>query len=120
MLNWYVYVSLIMLIVLLIIGLPIPLVMFGTTLFLVIFGGYSIDMLFPNAYTRLNSMTMVAFPLFIIAGGFIERGGIGEHLVNFVNLLLGSSAAQSVILMAIVIALTAIQFRYVEKKVHYG
>lgn len=45
MLNWYVYVSLIMLIVLLIIGLPIPLVMFGTTLFLVIFGGYSIDML---------------------------------------------------------------------------
>lgn len=75
MLNWYVYVSLIMLIVLLIIGLPIPLVMFGTTLFLVIFGGYSIDMLFPNAYTRLNSMTMVAFPLFIIAGGFIERGG---------------------------------------------
>ena len=32
---------------------------------------------------------------------------------------LGGSAAQSVILMIIVIALTAIQFRYVEKKVHY-
>jgi sn-glycerol 3-phosphate transport system permease protein len=32
---------------------------------------------------------------------------------------LGSSAAQSVILMIIVIALTAIQFRYVEKKVTY-
>jgi sn-glycerol 3-phosphate transport system permease protein len=32
---------------------------------------------------------------------------------------LGSSAAQSVVLMVIVIALTAIQFRYVEKKVHY-
>lgn len=39
---------------------------------------------------------------------------------GFVNLLLGSSAAQSVILMVIVIALTAVQFRYVEKKVHYG
>ncbi|WP_353644534.1 sn-glycerol-3-phosphate ABC transporter permease UgpA [Mesorhizobium sp. WSM2239] len=39
---------------------------------------------------------------------------------GFVNLILGDSAAQSVILMAIVIALTAIQFRYVEKKVHYG
>ena len=37
-----------------------------------------------------------------------------------VNLLLGDSAAQSVILMVIVIALTAVQFRYVEKKVHYG
>jgi sn-glycerol 3-phosphate transport system permease protein len=31
----------------------------------------------------------------------------------------GSSAAQSVVLMAIVIALTVIQFRYVEKKVQY-
>jgi sn-glycerol 3-phosphate transport system permease protein len=39
---------------------------------------------------------------------------------GFVNLILGSSAAQSVILMVIVIALTAIQFRYVERKVHYG
>jgi sn-glycerol 3-phosphate transport system permease protein len=32
---------------------------------------------------------------------------------------LGGSAAQSVILMAIVIGLTAIQFKYVERKVHY-
>jgi sn-glycerol 3-phosphate transport system permease protein len=32
---------------------------------------------------------------------------------------LGGSAAQSVVLMVIVIALTALQFRYVEKKVHY-
>ena len=32
---------------------------------------------------------------------------------------LGGSAAQSVILMAIVIALTAVQFRYVERRVHY-
>jgi sn-glycerol 3-phosphate transport system permease protein len=32
---------------------------------------------------------------------------------------LGSSAAQSVVLMAIVIALTAIQFRYVERRVQY-
>ncbi|CAH1660989.1 sn-glycerol 3-phosphate ABC transporter membrane subunit UgpA [Hyphomicrobiales bacterium] len=39
---------------------------------------------------------------------------------GFVNLMLGSSAAQSVILMGIVIALTAIQFRYVERKVHYA
>lgn len=35
------------------------------------------------------------------------------------NLNFGSSAAQSVILMAVVITLTMIQFRYVERKVHY-
>lgn len=38
---------------------------------------------------------------------------------GFKNGDLGSSAAQSVVLMTIVIALTFIQFRYVEKKVQY-
>ena len=38
---------------------------------------------------------------------------------GFVGLNLGSSAAQSVILMIIVMALTFIQFRYVERKVTY-
>ncbi len=35
------------------------------------------------------------------------------------NLNFGSSAAQSVILMAIVVALTVIQFRFIERRVHY-
>ena len=39
---------------------------------------------------------------------------------GIVGLDLGSSAAQSVILMAIVIGLTAIQFRFVERRVHYA
>ncbi len=39
---------------------------------------------------------------------------------GFVNLIMGDSAAQSVILMVIVIALTAVQFRYIERRVHYG
>jgi sn-glycerol 3-phosphate transport system permease protein len=36
-----------------------------------------------------------------------------------VNLDLGSSSAQSVVLMLAVIALTAIQFRFIERRVHY-
>ncbi|WP_299400358.1 sn-glycerol-3-phosphate ABC transporter permease UgpA [Pelagibius sp.] len=38
---------------------------------------------------------------------------------GFVGLDLGGSAAQSVILMLIVIALTVVQFRYIERKVEY-
>ena len=38
---------------------------------------------------------------------------------GFVNLNMGSSAAQSVILMGIVIVLTVIQFRYIERRVNY-
>jgi sn-glycerol 3-phosphate transport system permease protein len=38
---------------------------------------------------------------------------------GFKALDLGSSAAQSVVLMVILVALTVVQFRYVEKRVHY-
>ena len=38
---------------------------------------------------------------------------------GFVGLDLGGSAAQSVILMFLVIAMTVVQFRYVERKVEY-
>jgi len=38
---------------------------------------------------------------------------------GFIGLDLGSSAAQSVILMVMIIAMTVVQFRYVERKVEY-
>jgi len=38
---------------------------------------------------------------------------------GFLSLDLGGSAAQSVVLMAVVISLTVIQFRFIERKVHY-
>jgi sn-glycerol 3-phosphate transport system permease protein len=36
------------------------------------------------------------------------------------NLDLGGSAAQSVVLMLMVVALTVLQFRFVERRVHYA
>jgi sn-glycerol 3-phosphate transport system permease protein len=56
------------------------------------------------------------------------RGGPGESTTTliykvyndgFIGLNLGGSSAQSVILMVVVIVLTLLQFRYVEKKVTY-
>jgi sn-glycerol 3-phosphate transport system permease protein len=41
------------------------------------------------------------------------------YVDGVVNLDLGGSSAQSVILMVIVSALTALQFRYIERRVHY-
>lgn len=38
---------------------------------------------------------------------------------GFIGLDLGGSAAQSVVLMAIVITLTVVQFRFIERRVHY-
>jgi sn-glycerol 3-phosphate transport system permease protein len=58
----------------------------------------------------------------------LTQGGPGTSTVTLIyrvyvdgnnNLNLGASSAQSVILMAVVMLLTLIQFRYVERKVHY-
>lgn len=38
---------------------------------------------------------------------------------GYINLDLGSSAAQSVVLMAVVILITVVQFRFIERRVHY-
>jgi sn-glycerol 3-phosphate transport system permease protein len=38
---------------------------------------------------------------------------------GFIGLNLGSSAAQSVVLMALIVIITVLQFKYVERKVQY-
>ncbi len=56
------------------------------------------------------------------AGGPAQATNILVYKVfndGFIGLDLGGSAAQSAILMAIVIALTVVQFRYIERKVEY-
>ena len=39
---------------------------------------------------------------------------------GFVAMDIGSSSAQSVVLVLVVVSLTLLQFRYLEKKVHYA
>ena len=38
---------------------------------------------------------------------------------GFIGLNLGSSAAQSIVLMSLIILITVLQFKYVERKVQY-
>jgi len=58
----------------------------------------------------------------------LTKGGPGQatttliyrvYIDGRVNLDIGSSSAQSVVLMVVVIALTMMQFRYIERRVHY-
>jgi len=73
------------------------------------------------------NMVYAFFDTFAIIDA-ITQGGPGKDTATLVyrvyfdgfrGMDFGSAAAQSVVLMAIVIALTVVQFRYVEKKVHY-
>jgi sn-glycerol 3-phosphate transport system permease protein len=85
-------------------------------------------MLSPTTFFLLViNMVYAFFDTFSIIDA-TTQGGPGQDTMilvykvyndGFKNGDLGGSAAQSVVLMAIVIALTVIQFRYVEKKVQY-
>lgn len=67
------------------------------------------------------------FEVFAIIDAVTKGGPAGAtnvlvykvYMDGFVNLDLGSSAAQSVILMAFALLLTLLQFRYVERRVNY-
>ena len=87
--NAAVVISIILLLILLMVGIPVPTAFFGTTLFLIVTCGYTPDFLVPYGYAKTSNYVLLAMPLFIIAGGIIEKSDLGAHLVNFVNMLVG-------------------------------
>ena len=80
---------LVLLLALLFFGIPVPMAFFGTSLILVFLGGYDTSFLLPYGYTKVSSYVLLAIPLFIMAGGIIERSNMGEKLVGFVELFVG-------------------------------
>lgn len=87
--NVAVALSIVLLLILLMVGIPVPTAFFGTTLFLIVTCGYTPDFLVPYGYAKTSNYVLLAMPLFIIAGGIIEKSDLGAHLVNFVNMLVG-------------------------------
>jgi sn-glycerol 3-phosphate transport system permease protein len=85
-------------------------------------------LLSPTAFFLLVvNLTYAFFDTFGVTHS-ITQGGPGKATETLIyrvytdgvmNLNLGTSAAQSVILMIMVIALTMVQFRFIERKVHY-
>jgi sn-glycerol 3-phosphate transport system permease protein len=78
-------------------------------------------------FLMVVNVTYAFFDTFAIIHA-VTNGGPGQstsilvykvYADGFIGLNLGSSSAQSVILMIIVISLTVLQFRYIERKVQY-
>lgn len=74
---------------LLIIGVPVAFAFLGSIAYLIFFAGYDPSILLPYGSSQLNNLVILAIPLFIIAGGIIQKGGIGERLVDIVEILVG-------------------------------
>jgi tripartite ATP-independent transporter DctM subunit len=84
-----VLIAVAVLIVVLLLGVPIPFAFFASTLTIVVLGGYDSAFLLPYGYSKASSIILVAIPMFILAGSLMEKGGIGESLVNLVSMFVG-------------------------------
>jgi len=78
-------IGLLLLIILFLLGVPIAFGFMSVVLFLILTLGYDPQFLLPYSFKKMYSLVLLALPLFVIAGGIMERGNITEPLVNFVN-----------------------------------
>lgn len=84
-----VIIALILLVILLVLGLPLPFCFGGALLFMTIVGNISMGGLMIWGFTQMTSFVLLAAPLFILAGSIMGKSGIAQYLLNFVNILVG-------------------------------
>ncbi|MCR4392426.1 MAG: sn-glycerol-3-phosphate ABC transporter permease UgpA [Candidatus Acetothermia bacterium] len=93
-----------------------------------VFWSIIFPLLTPTTFFLLVMNTVYAFFDTFGAIDALTKGGPGKatetmcyklYVDGFKNFQINSSAAQSVVLMVLVILLTAVQFRFIERRVHY-
>ncbi len=89
-----IFIAIIVLLFFLIVGVPVPVSFMASAAVLIFFGGpdgggYQASQLLPYGYAQMNSVTLIAIALFIAAGGIMEKGKIGEKLIDFVDVFVG-------------------------------
>ena len=84
-----VVISIIILLALLLFGLPLPIVFFTATIYMVISSGVDPSFAIPYGYNKINSLTILIIPLFIIAGAFMQESSIGDKLLSAAEKLVG-------------------------------
>lgn len=80
-----VIISLISLIVIMVIGVPVPLAFLVSSAIICFGNGANPQMLLINGYNKINTVLLLTIPLFVLAGSLINNGGLGERLVGSVE-----------------------------------
>lgn len=84
-----VFIALLILSILLVIGIPVPFAFFASAAYLIFAGGYEPSFLLPYGYSQMTNVVLLAIPLFIMAGGIMEKGGIAKRLIDLVEVFVG-------------------------------
>lgn len=75
-------IALLILIITMAIGVPIPFAFILSSAYICMVGSYNPLMLFSYGFQNQNSIILLTIPLFILAGAIIDKGGIGEKLIS--------------------------------------
>lgn len=81
--------SLVVLCFLLLLGVAVPLAFGGVLAFLAVTGDFDVTGYLPSGHWKMNSLVLLAIPLFIIAGAVMEKGRIAQPLVHLAELIVG-------------------------------
>lgn len=85
-----VVIALLVLLVCLVIGVAIPLAFMASAFTISIMGGYDPTSLIISGYNKINTILLLTIPLFVLAGSIMDKGGIGEKLVETVEKRVGN------------------------------
>jgi len=75
-------IALLILMVAMVVGIPIPLSFFASAAYIVFVSGVNPLMLFSYGFNNQNSILLLTIPLFVLAGAIIDKGGIGQKLIE--------------------------------------
>lgn len=84
-----VIVALGILLLMMVIGVAVPFAFTLCIVILLISGGYDPAFLVPYGITKVATSTLLAIPLFIMAGALMSRGKIGDKIVGLVDIFFG-------------------------------
>ncbi len=77
------------LIVLMLIGVPVAFSFAGMTIVLSIFYDVNFQSLMLTGFWNMNSVVLMALPLFIMTGYLMQSGGLANRLVEFIESIIG-------------------------------
>lgn len=82
-------IAILILIVTLIFGIPVPFAFFTAIIYQVFVHGYDPGALLPYGFGQINNIVLLAIPLFIMLGSIVDRAGIGDKIIEPIEIVLG-------------------------------
>jgi len=84
-----VLLAMIVLVVLLVLGVPLPYCFGGSLLTMTALGGVTMKGMMMWGFNQLANPVLLCIPLFILAGNLMSESGIARSLLDFVNVFVG-------------------------------